>query len=413
MFKRFLRKLGRFLRALFNIGIPLKFVVLLLVIAIIACFSMSYQNALGAIGGKKHFDEASRYVTIKDLIAEKYIDEYADFDMANDAAAAIVAGLGDKWSYFMTPEEYQTYQLYSSAEFSAIGMNILKDEKSGGFVVMNVQAGSPVQRAGLGVGMVITSVDGEDITAKTADDVRTMIRSKLNTKFSLGVGKDTLTVDCSNTHQTTVKYRLEKTLAGYIQMADFEAGSAEAAIAAMENLIRQGAESIVFDLRNNAGGLYTECEQLLDYLMPAGDLFYEYSRDGVQKTYRSDSMCVEMRTVVLVNSRTYNAAEMFSQILKENGRATILGETTPGSTRSQETIVLSDGSAIRLSTIKYITSQQTDISASGGVIPDYIVYNSDESTVGTTQGTTGASTGTSSDIADEQLREALRMLSIR
>jgi hypothetical protein len=89
----------------------------------------------------------------------------------------------------------------------------------------------------------------------------------------------------------------------------------------------------------------------------------------------------------------------------------LIVEATAGNTRSQETIALSDGSAIRLSTKSFLTPSGVDISAAGGVVPDMIVFNSDASATGTTEGTTGGEDGTASISNDEQLMAALRLLS--
>ena len=98
-------------------------------------------------------------------------------------------------------------------------------------------------------------------------------------------------------------------------------------------------------------------------------------------------------------------------MLQEYQWATVMGEATTGNTRSQETIILSDGSAIRLSTHSYLTPNGVDISKNGGVVPDTIVFNRDESATGTTQGTTGGEDGTASISDDDQLMAALRFLS--
>ena len=411
MIKRLFRALGRAIHRFFGIGISLRAVLILCVLLCGGCIGVTYSKIMRNVGGKEYYDEAMRYIKIKDIVSDNYINESSRDSMADAAASAIVSSVGDKWSYYMSASEYKTYQQYSSSEYSAIGMTILKTEDGSGFQVMNVALDSPVAKAGLNVGMVISSVDGVKVNDMNADEVRTLIRSKMNDKFTLGVGKEELTVDCKAIYSSSVRFRLEKNLSAYIQMADFEAGSAQDAIDAIEMLMDQGAESLVVDLRNNAGGLYAECEKLLDYLMPAGEMFYEVSKSGTRHTYSSDSMCVEMPTVVLVNSKSFNAAEMFAQVLQECGRATIMGESTTGSTRSQETLELSDGSAIRLSTLTYVTANGTDVALTGGVIPDFIVYNSDESTVGTTEGTTGGSVGSASTSDDEQLMEALKYLS--
>ena len=125
----------------------------------------------------------------------------------------------------------------------------------------------------------------------------------------------------------------------------------------------------------------------------------------------SDSFNLQMPTCVLINSGTFREAELFAAVLKEWGWATLMGEPTTGNTRTQETIALSDGSAIRLSTKSYLTPSGVDLCAAGGVVPDFIVFNSDESATGTTQGTTGGEDGTASISNDEQLMAALRLLS--
>ena len=179
----------------------------------------------------------------------------------------------------------------------------------------------------------------------------------------------------------------------------------------MQDLLNQGAVALCIDLRGNAGGLDTEVAQLLDYLLPSGVLFIERDKSGNQKVTESDGMCIQLPMCVLINGETYGEAEVCAAVLKEFQWATLLGEPTTGKTRTQETIVLSDGSAIRLSTGTYLTGLGVDISARGGVSPAYIMHNTDPSATGTTLGTTGDSSGSGVTSADEQLMYALKILS--
>lgn len=312
----------------------------------------------------------------------------------------------------MSADEYKTYQLSSANEYQDIGISLLKDENGGGFQVIGVNATSPAALAGVTTGMYITSVDGEDITGYTLEEARTAIRSKMNTKFTLGFDRgNTIEVDCSAVYVSPVNYRLEKTEAGYVQLSNFEAGSSQDAIAAIEDLLSQGASALCIDLRNNPGGLQSEVAAFLDYLLPNGVLFSVVDKDGNKDSVQSDGMCIQLPMCVLVNTGTFAEAELCAAVLQEYNWATILGEVTTGKTRTQEIITLSDGSALLLSTGSYITGNGNDISKNGGVVPDVITYNSDASATGTTQGTTGESTGTASTSNDEQLMEALTLLS--
>ena len=410
---RILRRIGRFIHGFFSIGISLRAVVILLVLVGGGMYFWTYNSMIKQVGGKDDYDEAMRYIEIKDVVDAHFIDEVDRDSMGNSAASAMIAGLGDKWSYFMSPNEYKSYQLSSSNEYSGIGMAILKED-SGAFEVMSVNMDSPAALAGLTAGMTIYSVDGVDITGLTLDEARTLIRSKLNGKFTLGVGrggKDEIEVDCSGVYVSSVSYRLEKTLAGYIQIANFEAGTAEDAIAAVEDLLNQGAIALCIDLRGNPGGLDTEVAGFLDYLLPNGTLFIQRDKNGHEKVTESDGMCIQLPMAVLINGDTYGEAEVCAAALKEFQWATLIGEPTTGKTRTQETIALSDGSAIRLSTGSYLTGNHVDISAAGGVAPEYIIHNSDASATGTTAGTTGESTGTGATSNDEQLMHALKLLS--
>lgn len=408
---RFLASIGRFFWRLFNIGIPLKVVLILILLAGGGSFWLTRSKMLEKVGGKEDYDEAMRYIEIKDAVQEHYIDEADRSRMGQSAASAMIAGLGDKWSYFMTPDEYKSYKLSSANEYSGIGMSISKEE-NGYFRVISVNPGSAAANAGVSAGMILTDVDGESIRDLSEDQARTLIRSRLNGVFTLGFNGGTpLEVDCSRTHESAVNYRKEKTDAGYVQIYNFEAGSADEAIAAIEKLLDQNIVALCIDLRGNAGGLASETQKLLDYLLPAGTLFYTADRKGNEEEARSDSMCIQLPMVVLINGETYAEAEVFAACMQEYQWATLFGETTTGSTRDQETIELSDGSAIRLSTKSYLTPNRVDISTQGGVVPDMILYNSDPSTAGTTQGTTGGEQGTASVSSDEQLMAALTFLS--
>ncbi len=409
---RLLNGILRVLSAIFNIPIKLKFVVLFLILVGGGTYWYTQKQMLESVGGKSEYDEAMRYIEIKDVVDREYIDN-ADREMMGDnAAAAMIAGLGDKWSYYMSPNEYKAYQLNSANEYTGIGMSILKEE-GGGFEVISVNMDSPAAWAGLTPGDIITSVDGQDLKKMSLDEARKLIRSKLNGKFELGIGngKHTIEVDCTGVYQSSVSYRLEKTLAGYIQIKNFEAGTAQDAIDAVENLLNQGAVALCIDLRGNAGGLDTEVAQFLDYLLPSGVLFIQRDKNGGQELTESDGMCIQLPMCVLINGETYGEAEVCAAVLKEFQWATLLGEPTTGKTRTQETIVLADGSAIRLSTGSYLTGNGVDISASGGVAPEYIIHNSDPSATGTTAGTTGESTGSGATSNDEQLMQALKLLS--
>jgi len=407
---RILAPIGRALRRLFNIGIPLKVVLILLALAIGGVYGWTSSSMMRAMGGKSDYNEAKRYIEIKDIVEDNFIDSVNRASMGNSAAAAMISGLGDQWSSFMSADEYRTYQMSSANEYSGIGMSILK-MPSGGFQITQVNPSSPAAWSGLGANMVIVAVDDVDVTGMDTDEVRTMIRSRLNRVFTLKIDgqKDPIKVDCSTTYVSPVTYKVDRTGAGIITIANFEAGSAEDTITAIETLLGQGVTGFVLDLRNNPGGLVGEIHTLLDYLLPQGELFYTATKNGRQDVYSSDNQCLKTNFRVIINNHTYGEAEVFANVMQEFQWAALVGEATSGKTRAQQTIELADGSAIRLSTKSYRTAGGRDISSEGGVVPDTIIYNTVTESI---DASVNDGNGTASYNDDAQLRESLRQLSM-
>ena len=116
----------------------------------------------------------------------------------------------------------------------------------------------------------------------------------------------------------------------------------------------------------------------LDHILPEGDLFVSVDRSGKETVTKSDNVCVKVPMSVLVNANTYSAAEFFAAALREYDWATIVGENTTGKGRSQTTLLLSDGSAVHISSNKYLTPQRVDLSEQGGLVPDQTVTPGDD-----------------------------------
>ena len=224
MFGRMFGGVGIFLRRLFGLGIPLWFVLAMVLGSLFATRIITRNQVVREVGGEEDFNEAMRYIEIKDIIDEKYIEPVDRKSMGYSAAIAMVSGLGDSWSSFLTDDEYKTYQLSSSNEYADIGMSLVKDS-SGGFQVVTVYPDSPAARSGVVIGMLITAVDGQKVADYSTDDVRTLIRSKMNGKFTLSIVgmSDPLEIDATNVNSEAITYRLEKTGAGYVQIHNFEA----------------------------------------------------------------------------------------------------------------------------------------------------------------------------------------------
>ena len=138
----------------------------------------------------------------------------------------------------------------------------------------------------------------------------------------------------------------------------------------MEKLLEQGAEKLIFDVRNNLGGYVHEMVDLLDYLLPEGPLFRSVNYMGMEDVEKSDADCLDIPMAVLINGNTYSAAEFFAAALSEYEWAITVGEATCGKGYYQTTIQLGDGSAVQLSTGAYTTPNGVNLTEVGGLKPD-------------------------------------------
>ena len=342
----------------------------------------TYALTIGGIGSKQYCDDAKAYVEIEKIINENYIGSVDDDTLFNAAASAMVRSIDDKWSYYMSPEEYAAYKLTSSNEYAGIGISV-KQNDSGDFEIFSVDSGTPAEAAGLTAGQLIVSVDGQPVADMTLSEMQELIRSKLNKDFPMVVSDKkgnevSVTVACEIIYKDPVSSRMLDGNIGYIKIANFEAGSSEGTINAIERLVAEGATSFIFDVRNNPGGLLSELVSLLDYLLPDGDLFISVDKQGNETVKTSDKICLSSKMAVLVNANTYSAAEFFAAALQEYDWATIVGENTTGKARSQITLELSNGGAVHISTHKYLTPDRVDLSEVGGIKPDIEAVNTNE-----------------------------------
>ena len=342
--------------------------------AVLAVVFTTLVNYAG-FGGAKAYKMARKLATVRSVVDKNYIGDTDDEALTNAAASAIVSATGDRWSYYMTPEDYQAFQMYSANEYAGIGVTLQAGAGSSGLQIVAVAAQSPAEKAGLKVGEAILEVDGESVSGKTLSEVQAQIRAKVNQTISFTIRGDdpeprTVKVDCTVIHTDPVSFEMLDGQVGYVKINNFESGAGSGALKAVDSLLADGAKSLVFDVRGNPGGRITELVTILDHLLPEGDLFVSVDKSGKETVTTSDNICVKVPMCVLVDASSYSAAEYFAAALQEYNWATIVGEATTGKGRSQVTLVLKDGSAIHLSTARYLTPNRVDLSEQGGLTPD-------------------------------------------
>ena len=341
---------------------------------------------LALVGG----EGPSKLDELEALIQERFIGE-ADMEAIEDAAAdAMIVATGDRWSYYIPASEYAAYQEQMANSYVGVGITIQVTEDDSGFLVTEVVSGGPAEEAGMMVEDLLIMVEDVDVRGMSTSEVRELVRGEEGTSVKLTVMRKgehkVLSVERRQVQTPVATYEMLENNVGLVTIENFDSRCAEETIAAIETLLSNGAEKLIFDVRNNPGGYASELVKVLDYLLPEGDLFRTVRYDGKENVDTSDVDCLEVPMAVLVNDGSYSAAEFFAAALSEYEAAIVVGEPTVGKGYFQTTYQLSDGSAVSLSIGKYFTPKGVSL-AEEGVTPDVVVTVDEETDLAIYYGT--------------------------
>lgn len=319
---------------------------------------------------------------LENLILTSFAGD-ADKTKIEDAAAdAMVNAMGDRWSYYVPAAELPSFLENSENAYVGIGVTVQATDDNSGLMVIAVQPGGPAEEAGVQVGDVIIQVDGESAQDRTVSEISAMIKGEEGTVVSITVLRSgegiTMSMTRKRMETTVASSKLLNEHVGLVTIQNFDERCADETIAAIKALLNQGADMLLFDVRNNPGGYVDELTKVLDYLLPEGDLIRTVGTDGSDETVTSDSSCVKVPMAVLINENTYSAAELFAADLSEYGAAKLFGQQTSGKGFYQYVFQFADGSAAGISVGRYYTGHGASLEGIG-LTPDETVKLDDES----------------------------------
>ena len=355
-------------------------IVLLFIFAVGATFCITYLEA-----GKLHSGGgdavSAKTAEIAAYLDRYFIDDYDESALADAAASAMVQATGDKWSYYLSADQYDAYAETMSNAYVGIGVTIQVGEDEGGMRIELVTPGSPAEEAGIEAGDIIISIEGQPTLELGMSGTRALVRGEEGTSVHLGMrrGVRAFEVDVTRRSIQTVVASCEllDDDIGYIKIANFDERCAEETLACIDEMLEKGAKALLFDVRFNGGGYKNEMVKVLDRLLPEGVLFRSVDYTGKEETDYSDAACLELPMAVLVNEDSYSAAEFFAAALQEYEAATIVGTQTTGKGNFQSAFRLSDGSMLNISIGKYFTPNGVSLSETG-VTPDVETDLTDE-----------------------------------
>ena len=300
------------------------------------------------------------------------------------AIKGMVDSLGDPYSAYLSPQDFQSTLQDISGQFEGIGAEIGTVDASGKAVqcttlgptcrmeIAQPIAGSPAEAAGLLPGDIVTSVDGASLDGLTVDQATDKVRGPAGTSVTLHIERagaaplDITIVRAKIQRQEVVAKDLASGTVGYVQLTGFSENGADAAIAAIKADVSKGQKELVLDLRGNPGGFIDAAQRLASAFVGSGPVFWLQDAQGAQTETDSIPGGVatdpSIKVVVLVDGGSASAAEIVTGALQDTDRATVVGQKTFGKGTVQQWYQLGqngDEGGIKLTVSKWLTPDKT------------------------------------------------------
>ncbi len=308
-----------------------------------------------------------------------YYEVPSEEERVQGAIQGLIQSLDDPYTAYIPPDLAAVLREDTTGEFEGIGA-FVEEAPEGGVQIIRVFEEGPAEQAGMEAGDIVVAVDGQDVTGMILNEALLLIRGEAGTTVRLTVFRmeEDEMLEFSVTRERllvpTVESEMLEDNVGYVALFQFNAIATRELRAAVEDLMNQGAESIILDIRNNPGGFLDEAVSVADLFLPRGIVLIERNVDGREQTFRTRSgdIAEDVPLVVLVNENSASASEIVAAAVQDNGRGTLIGETTFGKGSVQLLYNLSDGSQLRVTYANWYTPGDVSISENG-VEPDIVV----------------------------------------
>ena len=299
---------------------------------------------------------------VLDLIQRKYVDNENMDSLGNLAIQALLQGL-DPHSIYLPVQELKEVNEDLQGVFYGIGVefNIIDDTTN----ILNVLPGGPSEKAGLKVGDKIIKVNDSLIAGNktSAETLKSLLRGPRGEKATLSVFRDKALLPITITRGAIPLFSLDAAYMvndsiGYIRLNKFSETTYREFMQAIEKLQAKGMTSLIFDLRDNGGGILSEATNIADEFLDGNKLItYTEGAHSAKREYFCDKEGIfeKGKLIVLANEGTASASEVIIGALQDYDRATIVGRRSFGKGLVQEQYELSDGSGLRLTVARYYT----------------------------------------------------------
>ena len=330
------------------------------------------------IVNREYVDGSFNHVDWQKTTVELLKRKYHNRQEAYTAIRSSLKKLGDRYTRFMNPEEFQSLTNQTSGEVSGVGIVIAADPRTRKIVVAATLENSPAAQAGIKAGDTIVAIDGKPTRNISPQSAVKLIRGENGKSLVVKIARGGMKpfdvpltrakIEVASVFATVKQEGRLKV--GYIRLSEFSANAPMQMEKAIKDLNRQQVNAYVLDLRGNPGGLLQASVEIARMWLDNGAIVKTVDRQGTNEDFSAiQSSLTRLPLAVLVDGNSASASEILSGALKDNRRAQIVGAQTFGKALVQAVHPLSDGSGMAVTVAHYYTPNGTDIGHKG-VTPD-------------------------------------------
>ncbi|MDF2532036.1 MAG: carboxyl-terminal protease [Clostridia bacterium] len=343
-------------------------IAIVLAISLLAAPVMAEDNTADLLG---------KVEALIQIIQTYYYKDVKVSDLIDGAIKGMFGAL-DKHSTYFTPEEYAKFGSDLEGEFSGVGLFI--EKKDDYIQAISPIKGTPADKAGILPGDIIMTVDGKDIKGYSTEQASTLMRGQAGTKVRLGISRagesSIIYFDIVRAviKITSVEYKILPDNIGYVAISQFNGNVMSELTKAVSEFKAKNVKGIIFDVRNNPGGLLDEVIEVCKILIPKGPIVSVKTKSQPIETYSSQLENAPFKIVMLVNENSASASEIMAAAIQDSGTGKLVGAKTYGKGTVQTVLQLNDGSGLKVTIANYLTPKGIIIDGKG-IKPDFEIQN--------------------------------------
>ncbi len=327
-------------------------------------------------------EQLERLEKAAQIIDDDFLYEYDKEKLIDGAIEGMVNSLDNVYTYYENEEEYQeSLNSGANSNYVGIGVHLSYDKENDAIRVLGTVPNSPAEEVGIQAGDVILKVDDLMINIETYTEGVNAIRGEEGSKVKLAIKRNGELIEIEATRATITENNVTSEVIddiGYIRVYAFDNGVFDQFKEAYETLRNKNIKGLIVDLRNNPGGYVKDTIDMLNLLLPKGDVLKLVDKKGNEKVYKTDSKNeINIPLTVLVNQNSASASEIFASAVKDSGKGVVIGTQTFGKGVVQYVERIKGHGAIDIVAAQYFTSSGVVIQ-DNGIEPNFVVEVEEE-----------------------------------